>query len=93
MGRRERLWDMLLDGANLPDETMPGQTIVEISGEQRVLIENHLGVKGYGRERIMVKVRFGEVHVCGTCLELIRMSKERLVIHGKIEQVNLHRRC
>jgi len=93
MRRRQMLWDFLMDEADLPDELMPGQSLVEITGDHRVLIEGHLGVKGYGREKIIAKVRFGEVHICGSCLELVYMSKERLAIHGEIVQVSLHRRC
>lgn len=93
MGRGSKIWDILAEGTDLEEETMPGQTIVEIAGQTRVLIENHLGVKGYSREKIIVCVRFGEIHVCGSNLELRRMSKQRLVIRGKIVQVTLNRRC
>lgn len=71
---------------------VPGQPIVEIMGAGRVLIENHLGVAAYGREQIVVKVRFGFISVCGCSLELMHMSKEQLVICGKIDAVTLQRR-
>ena len=88
----EQIWERRTDGADLYEETMPGQPIVEIAGYRRVLIEHHKGVKAYNRERITVKVRFGFVHICGNCLEICRMSRERLVIRGNIEGVTLQRR-
>lgn len=71
---------------------LPGQCLVELAGQQRVLIENHQGVRGYSRECILVKVNFGFVRVWGSCLELAKMTREQLVILGSIEGVRLLRR-
>ena len=84
MGKRD-LWD-------LPGESLPGQVLVEISGENRVLIEHHCGVREYSRERIGVKVKYGMLQVCGSCLELRCMTREQLVISGKIDCIVLKRR-
>lgn len=92
MGKRRYIWERLADGADLAAEPMPGQPIVEIAGDRRVLIENHFGVKEYSRERIAVKVKYGFVCVCGCGLELIRMTREQLVISGRIDAVSLVRR-
>ena len=79
-------------GADLPGEAVPGQPLVEIMGEHRVLIENHKGLIGYGCTEICVKVKFGHLRICGDDLSLTRMTKEQLVISGKIENVCLCRR-
>lgn len=84
--------ERLADGADLGAEPLPGQPIVEIAGDRRVLIENHFGVKEYSRERIGVKVNYGQVTVCGCGLELTRMTREQLVISGRIDCVTLQRR-
>lgn len=92
MKRGERFWEILTENADLAEESMPGRPIVEIAGDDRVFIENHLGVKGYSLEKIVVAVGYGELWVCGKCLRLQRMSKVKLVIRGRIEQVTLRRR-
>lgn len=92
MKERRTLLQRLADGADLSGEPLPGQPIVEIAGDRRVLIENHFGVKEYSRERIGVKVKYGILTVCGCGLELIRMTKEQLVISGRIDAVTLQRR-
>lgn len=92
MGKGRYFLERLADGVDLPSEPLPGQPIVEIAGDRRVLIENHFGVKEYSREKIGVKVKYGIVTVCGCGLELIRMTKEQLVIAGKIDGVTLTRR-
>ena len=82
----------LVDGADLPAEPLPGVPVVEVAGECRVLIERHGGVTEYSRDRICVKVRYGTVCVCGCALELTRMTREQLVISGRIDCVQLQRR-
>lgn len=92
MGKERYIWERLADEANLSMEPIPGQSIVEIAGDRRVLIENHFGVKVYSREQIVVNVKYGQLCVCGCGLELMRMTKEQLVIRGKINGVTLQRR-
>lgn len=87
MRGKSDLWDQL----DLPGESLPGQVLVEISGENRVLIEHHCGVREYSRERISVKVKYGFLQICGSCLELRCMSREQLVIYGRIDCVMLKR--
>lgn len=82
----------LTDAADLPAEPLPGLTIIELAEDRRVLIERHQGVTEYCRDRIKVKVRFGSVCVCGCGLELSRMSRDQLVISGRIDSVQLCRR-
>ena len=45
-----RLWEQL----DLPGESLPGQVLIEISGDNRVLIEHHRGVMEYGKEKICI---------------------------------------
>lgn len=92
MRRGNYLFDRLADQLTTANGTVPGQPIAEIAGDRRVLIENHLGVTAYGTERIAVKVRFGFLCVTGCQLELMHMSKEQLVICGRIDAVTLQRR-
>lgn len=92
MGRGRHLIDRLTEEADLAAQPLPGRPIVEISGDNRVLIENHFGVKEYGTQRITVKVKYGCVCVCGSSLELQRMTREQLVIRGRIDCVTVQRR-
>lgn len=73
-------------------EAIPLLPIIEIAGNQRVLIENHLGVVQFSTEKIGIGVKYGEVLVCGCNLALRHMSKSKLVITGQIQQLCLLRR-
>ncbi len=82
----------LADGADLSGECLPGQTVIELLGDSRVLIENHGGITQYGTEQIRVKVRYGSVCVCGRHLRLCQMNGPQLIIMGCIDSVSLVRR-
>ena len=85
--------DRLVDRVDLQSEALPGQPLVEILGERRVLIEHHEGVIEYGREQIQVKMRYGHLCICGGGLELARMNSEQLIVSGRIECVKIIRRA
>lgn len=90
---KRRGWiERLAESADLQGESFPGQPLVEVYGDRRVLIEHHGGVTEYDRDRIQVKVRYGYLCVCGGCLELARMTAEQLVITGRIDSVSIIRR-
>ncbi|HIT33215.1 MAG TPA: sporulation protein [Candidatus Faecousia intestinigallinarum] len=91
MRRGRGLLQRITEGADLPGEPLPGLPLVEVAGDRRVLVENHGGVTEYGREQIRIQVRYGQVCVCGAGLELVMMTKEQLVICGRIESVHLIR--
>lgn len=73
-------------------EPLSNQTIAEIAGDRRVLVENHCGVKAYSRENIQINVKFGTLCVNGGDLEIIKMTKAQLIISGNIDAVSIQRR-
>lgn len=90
--KKADLLDQLTQGLDLPGEPLPGLPIVELAGDRRVLIENHMGVTAYCGSQIGVKVKYGEVVVLGECLNLVRMTKSQIIIGGRIDSISLRRR-
>lgn len=82
----------ITDALDLRQEPTPGQSIVEIYGCHRVLIEKHGGITQYSTSRICVKVSYGTLAVCGNSLELVQMSRDNAVITGQIEGISICRR-
>ena len=89
--QRNKLITKITSAADLMAEPIPGKPLVEISGDNSVLIENHYGVCAYTPEHIGVKVKYGRLGVYGSCLSLMHMTKERLIITGRIDRVELLR--
>ncbi len=92
MGRGHSFLDRLAEESDLPSELLPGRTIVELAGDSRVLIENHFGIKAYSLEKVVINVSFGQLSVCGHCLDILRMTKEQLIIRGEIHGIAVQRR-
>lgn len=91
MARDRNFIQRLANAADIQDAPLPGIPLVEIAGDSRVLIENYFSVTQYDPCCVRVKVKFGYICVCGTNLELSRMSKGQLVVTGCIGQVQVVR--
>ena len=82
----------IVNYAELSDEVLPGQTVIELVGEGRVLIEGHSGVLAYSDEEVCAKVTYGVARISGCNLKLSYMCEYKLVISGEILSIHLLRR-
>jgi len=81
----------VLSRIGVPD-MLPKVPLVELAGQGRVLIENHLGVLAYSLEEIQIKVAYGKLSITGKELTLMQMNSDQLVIKGSIDTLQLFRR-
>ena len=91
--RKENWVGRLTEGMDLAGESLPGMTVAELAGDRRMLIEGHRGVTEYCRERVTVKVGYGLLSITGCGLELRQMSRQQLVISGRIDAIAVRRKC
>lgn len=89
MKAHKSLIEKITTAADLSAEPVPGMPLIEIAGTNRVYVENHKGVALYTDTEIHVKVKYGYVRFCGCKLSLSCISKEYLMITGKIDAVYL----
>lgn len=89
MEKKERFYGSLADGLDLPGEPAPGITLAEIWGSRRILIEHHSGIVGYSAEEIVVSVSYGKLKIMGENLTLSLMTRDRIVIGGRIQGVSI----
>jgi len=92
VGKKRNLFDQLAGQVSETGTFSTVLPIVEIAGEKRVLVENHCGVAAYQKDEILIRVPFGMLCVNGSCLVLKHMTKDQLVISGRIDAVILQRR-
>lgn len=87
-----RTWmKKISDRMNTMDVTA-GFPLIELVGDCRVLIENHCSIIEYGKERIVIKMKFGCVEICGKGMQLSQLTKSQLVVSGRITGLQLIRR-
>ncbi len=89
MKERNNMLERMAVATDLASEPTPMQPLVEIIGSGRVLVENHRGVSAYDSKQICIKMRYGVLMVCGNRLELIKMTKQQLIISGEINDLHL----
>jgi sporulation protein YqfC len=89
--RRKDMVEHLLEAASRTGAPILNQSLVEICGGHRVLIEHHAGIGEYSGKVVCVKVPSGAVEVCGNNLEICKMTADQLVITGDINTINLRR--
>ncbi len=65
------------------------KTLAELYGKERLLVEHHRGIAGYGSECIRIGATFGFLIVEGDDLRLCCMSRTQLVICGNIHAVRM----
>ena len=87
MRKKEGILHRLAFAADLLEEPMPGDSLIEIIGTHRVLIENHRGVFAYSDTLVKIKVKKGSVGIQGNSLVLSRMTKGQLVVSGYISTI------
>lgn len=87
---RRKLRDYLSEKTENP-ELFPTVPIVELAGNRRVLVENHLGVIQYSTEKIGIKMKYGQMQICGCDLTLEQMTKVKLIVTGRIDGICLLR--
>lgn len=87
---KRKLRDYLQEKTVNP-ELFPIVPIVELAGNHRILVENHLGVTQYSTEKIGIKMKYGEMQISGCGLMLEQMTKVKLVVTGRIDGICLLR--
>lgn len=89
MSHRNGIMKRSVLSAELSGEPIGGTPLVEILGDKRVLIENHKGIRCYSCNIVSVNTNCGCICIDGERLEIVNMTKQRLVITGKVQSVTL----
>lgn len=87
----KRKFNHFLPEKAIDPELFPIVPIVELAGSHRVLVENHLGVTHYSTEKIGIKMKYGQIEICGCGLTLEHMTRVKLIVTGRIDGICLLR--
>lgn len=91
MEKRKPMLRLMAEAVDAPRELLSGEPLIELAGDQRIMIENHTGVKEYACDCIRVGIKGGSVSIGGCDLRIARMQKKQLVIVGTIRSLCLER--
>ena len=72
----------------IPADLAQKATLVELTGQDELRVENYLGIVEYSSERLLIQCKKCRLEVTGRHLVIGSYAKEELTLHGKIEQVH-----
>lgn len=79
----------VLAAADYPGEILTGVPVVELKGTAEAAVLSHRGVIAYDPAEVRIASSIGAVVIRGAELSIRRMNRERIVLLGKIRQVEL----
>ena len=91
MKGKHHILQRILDSSGLGDESLPGQSVVELLGDSRIIIENHKRILQYDPFLISIGLTFGALSIIGCNLQLRSMMGQKLLITGQIDRIELCR--
>jgi len=74
---------------DLPLEAVSGVPRLTVTGDRQALVENHRGILIYCRERIEIDGGGIKLIICGDKMELAAMSRQEILIKGRIISAEL----
>ena len=74
------------------NKSLSKQSLVELVGYRRVLVENHKGIAIYSPREIQIKVPLGRICILGSELYLTHIGREKLVVVGCVDSLQIVRR-
>lgn len=85
-GGRELL-SAAAESFDIPRSLVPGQTVLEITGDREILAQSHGGIVDYSDLEVKFASGGGIVRVAGENLRIRSMTREHLRITGRIISV------
>lgn len=77
----------LTEHLELPKDLALGESIVTLTGNNRLVIENYQGILDYQPECIRIALKHGQIEICGEQLKIAYYTSEDMKISGCIRQI------
>lgn len=71
----------------LPEDALLGSAKVTVTAGRRILVDNHRGILDYSDSQAVIALPRGKLTVSGDGLHLLVMTRDRLVLGGRIRTV------
>ena len=82
-GAREYITEKL----ELEKGLLTSDSIIELVGDEKLIIENHRGIVKYSCEEMQVRVGFGTVCISGKNLSMSELMCEEITLEGEIAKI------
>jgi len=79
--------ELMVESLKLPKDSMLGASIVTITGNSEVFVENYRGILEYSRETILLQGKTCKIELTGKKLNIVYYTNEDMKISGRISAI------
>ncbi len=79
--------ELVVESLRLPKDFLLGASIVTITGNMDVFVENYKGIIEYTSQVILLQGKTCKIEICGKRLNIVYYTNEDMKISGCIEAV------
>ena len=79
--------ELLVNSMSLPRDILYGASILTVTGNQEIWVENYKGILEYTRERICLQAKHNVICISGSNLSIKYYTNEDMKITGCICQI------
>lgn len=79
--------ELMVESLKLPKDSVLGASIVTLTGNTDVFIENYKGMLEYSKELILLQCKTCKIELTGKRLSIVYYTNEDMKISGIIENV------
>ena len=76
--------ELMVESLKLPKDSMLGASIVTITGNSEVFVENYRGILEYSHEIILLQGKTCKIELTGKKLNIVYYTNEDMKISGRI---------
>lgn len=79
--------ELMVESLKLPKDSVLGASIVTITGNSEVFVENYRGILEYSNEMILLQGKTCKIELTGKKLNIVYYTNEDMKISGRISAI------
>lgn len=85
--RRSQKKELVVESLKLPKDSLLGASIVTLTGNTEVFVENYKGIIEYTSRIILLQGKTCKIEICGRRLNIVYYTNEDMKISGYIDMI------
>lgn len=85
--RRTSKKELVVESLKLPKDSLLGASILTLTGNTEVFVENYKGIIEYNSQMILLQGKTCKIQICGKRLNIVYYTNEDMKISGFVESV------
>lgn len=79
--------ELVVESLKLPKDSLLGASILTLTGNTEVFVENYKGIIEYNSQMILLQGKTCKIQICGKRLNIVYYTNEDMKISGFVESV------